>query len=595
MPAAKPLNLSRPQRKAPRTRLEWDVPSFGSLDTTTDPVEMDELDSPDALNNVYDSVGATKTRAGYIKLLTTSLTNPIVGMRQLYQSNGTKQLVYASGTHWYIYNNAGDSTQLTGVPSSFTNNLQTSMDVFQDSIYGGNGTDALVAYNGTTISTVNSAITPQYVKIFKNRIYCANASSSRLYFSDAGNPSSFPTNNFIDINTNDGQFITGIEVLLDSLVVFKSDSIFVITGEPLGAGNLTTIGNLQLRQANSDVGCTAFRTIKKIGPVLFFMHKSGVYVFQNNSSQLLTQKLNYTFQNAMNTAFMNLCWALYSPTQKKYILGYPAPGSSVCNMALVYDFITKGWSMWDNIPGSCAVSYQFGTVAETILMGDPNKGNIYELFNGTADISGDNGTSSGSNSSTSLNDTTKSWTTSQFVDARVQIMAGTGAGQISTITANTATALTVSPAWTTTPDATSVYSIGFINSYWKTKWFDFNMPEMRKKYKWLNIFCDTANWLMNVGIATGFQKFAFSQALPLSSGALSWEGPSGPDTWGEAGKSWGAASSEFGRLIIGAQDRFIQAGWGTVKSGQPWRVFRYSMTYKEKKESPDIISTPGSA
>jgi hypothetical protein len=68
------------------------------------------------------------------------------------------------------------------------------------------------------------------------------------------------------------------------------------------------------------------------------------------------------------------------------------------------------------------------------------------------------GTSSGSNSSTTLNDSTKSWTSNQFTNFQVRIVSGTGAGQIRTISSNTGTQLTV-PTWSTTPDNTSVYNI----------------------------------------------------------------------------------------------------------------------------------------
>lgn len=83
-------------------------------------------------------------------------------------------------------------------------------------------------------------------------------------------------------------------------------------------------------------------------------------------------------------------------------------------------------------------------------------------------IDGTGGTSSGSNTSTTLNDTSKSWTTSgggQWVNYRVEIVSGTGVGQSRTVSSNTATQLTISPAWTTTPGATSkyeVYSIGVL-------------------------------------------------------------------------------------------------------------------------------------
>lgn len=69
------------------------------------------------------------------------------------------------------------------------------------------------------------------------------------------------------------------------------------------------------------------------------------------------------------------------------------------------------------------------------------------------------GTSTGSNTTTTLNNTGKSWLVNAYTNYQVRITGGTGIGQIRTIASNTATALTVSVAWTVTPDATSVYAI----------------------------------------------------------------------------------------------------------------------------------------
>jgi menaquinone-dependent protoporphyrinogen IX oxidase len=60
---------------------------------------------------------------------------------------------------------------------------------------------------------------------------------------------------------------------------------------------------------------------------------------------------------------------------------------------------------------------------------------------------------------TTLTDSLKTWVASGFVERNVRIVSGTGLGQTRRITANTATELTVSAAWSVTPDATSVYEI----------------------------------------------------------------------------------------------------------------------------------------
>lgn len=72
-------------------------------------------------------------------------------------------------------------------------------------------------------------------------------------------------------------------------------------------------------------------------------------------------------------------------------------------------------------------------------------------------VSFSTGTAS-SATATTLVDSTKNWTDSQWINYQVRIVSGTGAGQIRTITANTSTGLTVA-AWTINPDATSTYSI----------------------------------------------------------------------------------------------------------------------------------------
>jgi hypothetical protein len=60
---------------------------------------------------------------------------------------------------------------------------------------------------------------------------------------------------------------------------------------------------------------------------------------------------------------------------------------------------------------------------------------------------------------TALGDTTQAWTVNAFAGWYVTITGGTGQGQQGQITSNTATVVTVSPAWNVTPDATSTYAL----------------------------------------------------------------------------------------------------------------------------------------
>ena len=60
---------------------------------------------------------------------------------------------------------------------------------------------------------------------------------------------------------------------------------------------------------------------------------------------------------------------------------------------------------------------------------------------------------------TTLTDSRFNWLSNQFTGLQIRILSGTGSGQQRTISSNTSNIITVSSAWTTNPDATSVYVI----------------------------------------------------------------------------------------------------------------------------------------
>lgn len=107
-----------------------------------------------------------------------------------------------------------------------------------------------------------------------------------------------------------------------------------------------------------------------------------------------------------------------------------------------YDFATNTWTTLANMPIS------FGTDAKLVTTPSIVDGAFKSFATGTAT----------SATTTTLVQTGKTWQASQWINSQVRITAGTGAGQIRTITANTADTLTVA-TWTTTPDATSQYAI----------------------------------------------------------------------------------------------------------------------------------------
>ena len=117
-------------------------------------------------------------------------------------------------------------------------------------------------------------------------------------------------------------------------------------------------------------------------------------------------------------------------------------GTTAAGIFRVFDVGTLTWQAnlaVTNLPGS------WGTDGKLVLAYNHD-----EVFaTGTAT----------SATGTTLVNSAKSWTVNQWTNYQVTITGGTGRGQTRTIVSNTATALTLSAAWATTPDNTSVYDI----------------------------------------------------------------------------------------------------------------------------------------
>jgi hypothetical protein len=130
-------------------------------------------------------------------------------------------------------------------------------------------------------------------------------------------------------------------------------------------------------------------------------------------------------------------YRLLTPTW--YVAGN---GSTAAASFRKYDWATNTWTTLANMPAS------FGTDAKLVATPSVVDGSFKTFATGTAT----------SATSTTLVQTGKTWQASSWINSQVRITSGTGAGQIRTITANTADTLTVA-TWTTTPDATSQYAI----------------------------------------------------------------------------------------------------------------------------------------
>jgi hypothetical protein len=371
--------------KAPQTGSvyhEFGVLKFGGLNNKYAPMHINDDQSPDLMNVVFDELGAITKRNGYTALNAAQIDgNPITSMFGYYQSNGTRTLIATSGTSVYKWTSNAWQSIKTGLSA---NSARFTFTTYLDKLYmvNGNTLDGLMQWDGLTFSKVATTPAPpagKYVVVHKNRMYLAGdpANPSRLYMSDLGSPTSWPALNFVDVNTNDGDKITGVSEHLDGLVVFKERSIHVLRG--------TDPSNYVMFDAHQGAGTVSHWSIVQASNLLFYLSRDGVYTFDGHHVKLISDfitgsVLGINGQPVWNQQYLNMaCGVDYN---HKYWLAVPEGLYSTNNRVYVYDYIHNNWTRFD-IPISCFSLFNNGTTL-TLYSGDPIAGVVYQQ-----DIGGD--------------------------------------------------------------------------------------------------------------------------------------------------------------------------------------------------------------
>ncbi len=200
------------------------------------------------------------------------------------------------------------------------------------------------ALTTTPIPTDNNT-PPQWSLVVehRDRLWVAGVSDAQttLYYSDAGLPDVWPTNNFIGCNPKDT--ITGLTQYNDRVVVFGKTSFGIILG--------TTSDDFRYTDVSPNIGCVDNRSIQTITvlgvPKLQWLSALGIYQWDGANLQFISDKINnllkFNIQQASGTTNKNI-----QTTQADFEAGTTTPGIDL-----------------DSIPGSIALHGYLATTNPT--------------------------------------------------------------------------------------------------------------------------------------------------------------------------------------------------------------------------------------
>jgi hypothetical protein len=222
---------------------------------------------PDALGAPLVKRGGWSYESANIAATTATAAYVIAGMYAPFSAAAKNLAVDEDGRLYSIASN-GTVTDIGAAvtpkaPLSFHRNLAV--------ITASNGTTAPKSYDGTTLQDLaGSPPAGQFSSVYKDRTVLANSTAqpNRVYFSGAGDPTSWDTTNgYIDADFP----VTGIASLRNALIVFSAQQVERIIG------STPPPGTDMARQSLYQPGCVDARSICIADDTCFFANPTGLY------------------------------------------------------------------------------------------------------------------------------------------------------------------------------------------------------------------------------------------------------------------------------------------------------------------------------
>lgn len=177
--------------------------------------------------------------------------------------------------------------------------------------------------------------------------------------------------------TGNKQKVTGLQEQLTTLPVFTDDSLERLTG--------WDEDNYEFKNAFSNEGCVASRSLANCKNLLVYLGFDGIYYFNGTTGRKLDYKLSKYIMANIVPEFAHLSCGVYY--EDKYLLTYPKTGSTVPNETVYYDFNTQTTGVY-NLGFSCYSVWDKGGDTYSLKGGSNTIGRIYEVFNGLNDDTG---------------------------------------------------------------------------------------------------------------------------------------------------------------------------------------------------------------
>jgi len=369
----------------------------GGLNSTAGALGLQNNESSDLQNIDFNKFGSILKRNGYTSLTTTAVSAAdIDGLFMFETANSgatVASLVAVAATNVFKMDGLDGTWDALTSGISITAGNQVDFATFQNILFMTNGADNPFNWDATrngqaSVGEVVAAISltaAKYVEEYNNYLFYANVvvsgtnHTSRIYWSNLKDTETWTATDFIDISQDDGQQITGMKVLGDRLVVFKTRSIYNVfyTGDADVPFILPGGG-----KSNSAVGCAGPFSVQEVDNGLVFLSHDGFYFYDGLNSFKISDRITTTLDGMAPGKYVN-ARSLVQKNKNRYWCALTASGGSENDTVFMWDYFNNAWSKYAGMaPSAMTTLYTSGE--ERPYWGDYD-GFVYRSDTGTDD------------------------------------------------------------------------------------------------------------------------------------------------------------------------------------------------------------------
>ena len=326
-------------------------PFSGGLNQLEDPRIIGDDQLAVCQNFIIGRSGELTIRNGLRELVSSSQVIKLIGTAT--KSDNTSRLyeyavdggVYYNdapltfASYVFIVNTAGQPEKIV----QYNNNVYIIPKGVTTSAANGIG----FSHNLTSNAVTSIASMPRGTSglIFKDRLFIfgpidrTNAATQRIYYSAATDPTSWPAANFFDVNPGDGEGVTAIISVQDTLLIFKRHSTYALFYD-------TDPGLGVLRRVNTQIGATGSDSIVQFENGIFVIDEKTIYRVQNLLFTDIGKNLNLRVRRLTQTFAYDTIDSCVVVGNRIMFVVYVGRGAGVNYEYYIYNTEIDAWAQY---------------------------------------------------------------------------------------------------------------------------------------------------------------------------------------------------------------------------------------------------------